>query len=198
MVNQLRSLPEKYDLMHCMIAFVKDENINLISRWWQHYIPLLIMPFETSIGLWRYVFWSHYDEKVIVGLKSVSVKIAQGNLQKTITWTKKLGKGKHEWQRACVERGLQPWKLKTLMKTMFVNKVIMFEKVLEFMERLLVELIHKRDGLCCVVCVCGLGGVGCGWGMKLVLCWARFIKKLRFNSPTSYWFFRCFYNVIMG
>jgi hypothetical protein len=26
-----------------------------------------------------------------------------------------------------------------------------------------VELIHNRDGLCCVVCVCGLGGVG--WGV---------------------------------
>jgi hypothetical protein len=39
----------------------------------------------------------HYatnDEKVIVGLKQVNVKATQGNLQKTITWTKKLGKGR--------------------------------------------------------------------------------------------------------
>jgi hypothetical protein len=60
------------------------------------------------------------------------VKVADGSLQKTITWTKKLGKGRHERERACVERVLQPWKLKTLMKTIFPNKVIMFEKVLEF------------------------------------------------------------------
>jgi hypothetical protein len=39
MANQLQSLLEKYDLMHHMIVFVKDENINLISRWRQHYIP---------------------------------------------------------------------------------------------------------------------------------------------------------------
>ncbi len=38
-VGQMCSLFEKYDLMHRMIAFVKDENINLISRWRQHYIP---------------------------------------------------------------------------------------------------------------------------------------------------------------
>jgi hypothetical protein len=42
----------------------------------------------------------------------------------------------------------------------------------------------------CGVCVYGLGGVyaRCGWGKKLVLHWVRFFKKLRFNSPISYWF----------
>jgi hypothetical protein len=42
------------------------------------------------------------------------------------------------------------------------------------MERVLVELIHNRDGFCCVVCVCGLDGVyvECGSGRKCVLCWA--------------------------
>jgi len=37
---------------------------------------------------------------------------------------KKIRKGRHEWEKACVERGLQPQKLKTLMKTKFVDKVI--------------------------------------------------------------------------
>jgi hypothetical protein len=31
MINQLCSLLEKYDLMHCMIAFVKSEGNNLMS-----------------------------------------------------------------------------------------------------------------------------------------------------------------------
>ncbi len=31
MAGQLRSLLEKYDLMHHMITFVKDESINLMS-----------------------------------------------------------------------------------------------------------------------------------------------------------------------
>ncbi len=62
------------------------------------------------------------------------------------------------------------------------------------MEGLLVELIHNGDGFCCAICVYGLGGVyvGCGWGKKLMLCWIRVSKELRFNSPTSYWFFKCF------
>ncbi len=77
------------------------------------------------------------DEKVTTSLKQVSVKAAQGNLQKTITWTKKSGKGRQEWERACVEKGLQPQKLKTLMKIRFANKVIMFEEVLEFKEAIL-------------------------------------------------------------
>jgi hypothetical protein len=38
----------------------------------------------------------------------------------------------HEWENACVERGLLLWKLKTLMMTKIASKVIMFEKVLEF------------------------------------------------------------------
>jgi hypothetical protein len=48
------------------------------------------------------------DEKVITGLKQVSVKACQGNLQKIITWTNKSGKGRQEWERACVERRLWP------------------------------------------------------------------------------------------
>ncbi len=57
------------------------------------------------------------------------------------------------------------------------------------------ELIHNKDGFYCAMCVCGLGGVyvGCGWGKKLVLHWARFFKGLRSNYPTSPWFFRCFF-----
>jgi hypothetical protein len=33
--------------------------------------------------------------------EGVSLKDAQSTLQKTITWTKKLGKGRQEWEVAC-------------------------------------------------------------------------------------------------
>jgi hypothetical protein len=46
------------------------------------------------------------DKKVCKGMKKVSVKKAQGTLQKTIMWTKKSGKGRQEWAKACVEAGL--------------------------------------------------------------------------------------------
>ncbi len=71
------------------------------------------------------------------GLEQVNVKVTQRNLRKTITWIKKLGKRRQEWERACVERGLRPQKHKTPVKTRFANKVIMFEKVLEFKEAIL-------------------------------------------------------------
>lgn len=40
------------------------------------------------------------DEKKFVVLRNVNVKETQNGLQKTITWTKKLGKGRQEWEQA--------------------------------------------------------------------------------------------------
>jgi hypothetical protein len=72
------------------------------------------------------------DEKVTNDLKHVSVKAIQGSVEKMLTWTKKLGKGRQKWEKACVESGLWPRKLQTPMKMRFANKVIMFEEALEF------------------------------------------------------------------
>jgi hypothetical protein len=36
-----------------------------------------------------------------------------------------------EWEKACMDNGLRPWKLKTPIKTRFTSKVIMFEETLE-------------------------------------------------------------------
>jgi len=45
---------------------------------------------------------------------------------------KKSEKGRQEWEKTCVESGLSPHKLKTLIKTRFVRKTIMFEGCFEF------------------------------------------------------------------
>jgi hypothetical protein len=50
-------------------------------------------------------------------LKYVSIKFAQANLQKCITWFKKFGKGRQEWNKACSEIGIRPKKLNILVKT---------------------------------------------------------------------------------
>jgi hypothetical protein len=47
------------------------------------------------------------DSKVFVGLQHVTMKDALASLQKTIIWTKKSGKGRQEWEWACVESGMQ-------------------------------------------------------------------------------------------
>jgi len=47
------------------------------------------------------------DENVSIGLINVSVKEVQSNLQKTISWTKRSGKRRQEWERACSESGMR-------------------------------------------------------------------------------------------
>jgi hypothetical protein len=101
MVSKLCSLLEKYDLMHHMIAFVKDEGNNSMSM----AIALcsildscpLKLQWDYEGMCFRHIMSKacHYatnDEKVTIGLKQVNVKATQRNLQKTITWTKKLRK----------------------------------------------------------------------------------------------------------
>jgi hypothetical protein len=55
-----------------------------------------------------------------MGFWEVSLKATQFALQKTITWTKKSGKGWSEWQRACLDAGLSHQELKTPMKIRFI------------------------------------------------------------------------------
>ena len=66
------------------------------------------------------------DTKVYIEMKKVSIKEAQTNLQKTITWIKRIKRGREEWYKVCIEVGLASRKLNTPMKTRFVSKVIFF------------------------------------------------------------------------
>ncbi len=50
-------------------------------------------------------------------LKYISIKSIETYQQKCITWPKKFGKGRYEWKKACIEIGIHPIKLNTLMKT---------------------------------------------------------------------------------
>jgi hypothetical protein len=59
------------------------------------------------------------DIKVSTGFFEVSLKGVQASLQKTITWTKKFGKGRQEWKDSCIIVGLPPRMLKTPVKTRF-------------------------------------------------------------------------------
>jgi len=65
-------------------------------------------------------------------MKEVNVTKMQNDLQKTMTWMKKLGKGKQDWEFACKEIGLRPWKLKKLIKIWFASKVVIFQETLEY------------------------------------------------------------------
>jgi len=57
------------------------------------------------------------EEIVSRGLKYVSLKFAQTNLQKCITWPKQSKKGKDEWMKAYITIGFMLKKLNTPLKT---------------------------------------------------------------------------------
>jgi hypothetical protein len=57
-------------------------------------------------------------------------------------WTKISSKRKHEWKKAHIESAMWHWGLKTLVKTKFSNKVIMFEKTLKFKQ--IIQLCYGR------------------------------------------------------
>jgi hypothetical protein len=65
-------------------------------------------------------------------MKELNVAKVQNDLQKTITWMKKLGKGRQDWEFACKEIGLRPWKLKKSIKIRFVSRVVIFQETLEY------------------------------------------------------------------
>jgi hypothetical protein len=50
-------------------------------------------------------------------LKYVFIKANKANLQKNITWPQKFGRGRQELTKACVDFGIHPKKLNTLVKT---------------------------------------------------------------------------------
>jgi hypothetical protein len=51
---------------------------------------------------------------------------------------KKFKKRRQEWEKICVESGLLPHKLKTLIKTRFARTIIMFEKCIEFEKTIII------------------------------------------------------------
>lgn len=85
------------------------------------------------------------EDKVCVGMKKVSLKTAQKSLQSCITWTKKSGVGRGEWNKACIEAGLPSRKLKTPVKTRFASKVVLFQETLEYADA--INICYRRQSL---------------------------------------------------
>jgi hypothetical protein len=63
------------------------------------------------------------EEKVCKDMIFTSIKNAQFDIKKCNTWLKKSSKGKQQWNKACMDVGIQPRKLNTLIKTKLVFNV---------------------------------------------------------------------------
>ena len=72
------------------------------------------------------------EEKVCTSMKEVIIKNVETTLQRTIMWTKKSRKSNTEWIKACEEVGLPNRRLKTLVKTRFASKVVLFQETVEY------------------------------------------------------------------
>jgi hypothetical protein len=59
------------------------------------------------------------EKKICKNLRHISIKLAQSDLQKCITWPKKSTKGKQEWTKACNDSRIRLRKLNTLVQTRF-------------------------------------------------------------------------------
>jgi hypothetical protein len=57
------------------------------------------------------------EKKVCKELQYVSIKVAQGDSQKCIMWSKIFRKGRQEWKEACVTSNVPPRKFNIPMKT---------------------------------------------------------------------------------
>lgn len=85
-------------MMHCVIAFVKDEGNNLTSMATTLHYTINSQSLKLQRVYEGFCFgrvmskacqYATNDNKVAASLKHVNVKNVQTSLQKTITWTKK-------------------------------------------------------------------------------------------------------------
>ncbi len=67
-----------------------------------------------------------------MNFKEVSLEATESTLYKMITWIKKSDKGCNERHKACLDAGISNQKLKTMVKTRFASKVIMFQETLKY------------------------------------------------------------------
>ncbi len=76
------------------------------------------------------------NEKVCKGFKYVFVKTTQSDIYKCIIWSKKLGKGKQEWNKACANLNIL-FKKNILVKNKVIVKNLIFLVIIIFVKILL-------------------------------------------------------------
>lgn len=115
MAMQVRDLLQSFNLTNKTIAYVKDEgaNLNILTAALTSIVscgPLqLAQPYAgTCFGhvMSNCCQYATNEDKICNQMHEISLEDAQAVLQKTITWTKKLNKGRQEWVKACLDASL--------------------------------------------------------------------------------------------
>jgi hypothetical protein len=110
------------------------------------------------------------EERISRGLKYVSLKFAQANLQKCITWPKQSRKGKDEWMKSYIIIGFMLRKLNILIKT----KASYFVLIV-----LIIIVLNSCTPKCCFL----INNVNC---LGLQTKCSCFKKPFNFEKPLPY------------
>lgn len=127
-------LLNEFGLSDQVLVYVKDERTNLNTLTTALKLVVKCKPLELDKphgNCFRHVMskaWQYGIKDIVLctRMTCVSLKNAQATLQIIMTWTKKFGKGIIDWHKTCVEVRFLAKKLKTLVKTQFASKVVLF------------------------------------------------------------------------
>ncbi len=141
MVTQVKEILLSYNLLDKLITYMKDKGGNMSTLARALSFVVNCAPLKLA-ALWQGSCFGHIfsktcqyacnDATICFGFWEVSLKSTLLTLQKKISWIKKSNKGQSEWKRACLDVGFCYQKLKTSIKTKLANKVILFQKTLEY------------------------------------------------------------------
>jgi hypothetical protein len=152
----VEELLAKYNLQGRCIAYVKDEGGNLQTMTAalkssvdsRAIYDCLTEPFDGDC-------WAHAnskacsfalkDEHVANDLKKVSVANTRKVMQATVTWTKKSGKGKIQWEQSCIKARLRPRTIPTPVKTRWASYVHMFSRLYDYKEAVKYCYTHESN-----------------------------------------------------
>ncbi len=130
--SYLIELLDQYDLRKKIIAYVKDEgaNLNAMTTIVKFVVDCEVFGMEDSFQgtCFGHAFskacqYGTIKKKVYENLKHISIKSTQFDLQKCMTWLKKYGKGRHEWNKVCIDFGIRLRKLNTPIKTRYFKNI---------------------------------------------------------------------------
>jgi hypothetical protein len=141
LATEVKELLNSFDLTDKVIAFVTDDDSRLGSLTNALSSMVLCSPLQLSEPYAGTCFGhvmskacdnATNDQKVCSRMSEVSIDTAIATLKKTISWTTRSDNRRHEWLKACVDVGLQPRKLRTLIKGRFASKVILLQEALDY------------------------------------------------------------------
>ncbi len=103
---------DSFGLRKKIIAFVKDEGVNLNAMIFalRSIVNCDILGLKESFNgscfghvLCKGCQYGIVEENICKDMRFVSIKNAQFEIQKCITWLKKFGKGNQEWNKVCMD-----------------------------------------------------------------------------------------------